>query len=40
MEIKNKISITANFASKQAQAKIEKAGGTLNIIKKNKHKLK
>ena len=33
--IKDKISITANFVSKQAQSKIEKAGGTLNIIKKN-----
>ena len=33
-EIKNKFIITANFASKQAQAKIEKAGGKLNITKK------
>ena len=33
-EIKNKTNITANFASKQAQAKIEKAGGSLNILKK------
>tara|TARA_B110001452_G_scaffold184233_1_gene154854 strand:- start:23 stop:475 length:453 start_codon:yes stop_codon:yes gene_type:complete len=32
-EIKTKIDITAHFASKQAQAKIEKAGGKLNIIK-------
>ena len=31
-ELKNKISITANFASKQAQIKVEKVGGTLNII--------
>ena len=33
-EIKNNIEITANFASKQALAKVEKAGGKLNIIKK------
>jgi len=33
-ELKNKIDITAHFASKQAQVKIEKAGGKLNIIKK------
>ena len=33
-DLKNKIVVTANFASKQAQEKIEKAGGTLNIIKK------
>jgi large subunit ribosomal protein L15 len=33
-ELKNKTSITANFASKQALAKIEKAGGTINILKK------
>ena len=33
-ELKTKIDITAHFASKQAQAKIEKAGGTLNILKK------
>ena len=32
--LKNKANITANFVSKQAQAKIEKAGGTLNILKK------
>jgi large subunit ribosomal protein L15 len=32
--LKNKIVLTVNFASKQAQAKIEKAGGTLNLIKK------
>ena len=32
--LKNKIILTVNFASKQAQAKIEKAGGTLNLIKK------
>ena len=33
-ELKNKIDITAHSASKQAQVKIEKAGGKLNIIKK------
>jgi len=33
-EIKKNIEITANFASKQALAKVEKAGGKLNIIKK------
>ena len=33
-ELKMKIDITAHFASKQAQDKITKAGGKLNIIKK------
>ena len=33
-EIKKNIEITAHFASKQASAKIEKAGGKINIIKK------
>ena len=33
-DIKSKINITVNFASKQAQAKIEQIGGTLNILKK------
>jgi len=33
-ELKTKIDITAHFASKQAQAKITKVGGTLNIVKK------
>ena len=33
-EIKSKINISANFISKQAKSKIEKAGGTLNILKK------
>jgi len=33
-ELKKKFNITANFASKQAQTKIEKAGGKLNLIKK------
>ena len=32
-EIKNKLSITAHFVSKQAKTKIEKIGGTLNIAK-------
>ena len=33
-EIKSNIAISANFASKQAFDKIEKAGGKLSIIKK------
>jgi len=33
-EVKNKINISANFVSKQAKSKIEKAGGILNILKK------
>ena len=33
-EIKKKLEITANFASKQALEKVEKAGGKINIIKK------
>jgi len=33
-ELKTKIDITAHFASKQAQEKIKKAGGKLNIIKR------
>ena len=33
-EIKIKLDITAHFASKQAQEKVTKAGGKLNIIKK------
>tara|TARA_B100000886_G_scaffold340235_1_gene308562 strand:- start:1923 stop:2375 length:453 start_codon:yes stop_codon:yes gene_type:complete len=33
-EIKKNLEISANFASKQALAKIEKAGGKLTIIKK------
>ena len=33
-DIKNTISITAHFASKQALQKIEKAGGKLSLIKK------
>ena len=33
-ELKEKIDITAHFASKQAQAKIEKVGGKINLIKK------
>ena len=39
-EFNSKINLTANFASKQAQAKIEKAGGTLNIIQKYQAKVK
>ena len=33
-EIKKKLDITANFASKQALEKVEKAGGKITIIKK------
>jgi len=33
-EIKKNIEISAHFASKQALAKIEKAGGKVNIVKK------
>ena len=33
-EIKKNIEISAHYASKQALSKIEKAGGTINIIKK------
>ena len=33
-ELKTKIDITAHYASKQAQEKIVKAGGKINIIKK------
>ena len=33
-EIKNKINITVNFVSKNAQQKIEKSGGSLNVVKK------
>jgi len=33
-DLKNKVNITANYVSKQAKNKIEKAGGTLNILKK------
>ncbi len=33
-ELKTKIDITAHFASKQAQEKIVKVGGKINIVKK------
>ena len=33
-DLKIKVNITANFASKQVKSKIEKVGGTLNILKK------
>ena len=33
-EIKKNLEISANFASKQALTKIEKAGGKINILKK------
>jgi large subunit ribosomal protein L15 len=39
-DLKSKINLTVNFASKQAQNKIEKAGGTLNILKKYQAKAK
>ena len=39
-ELKIIISITANFASKQAQAKVEKVGGILNIIAKKQAQAK
>ena len=32
-DLKNKVNITTNYVSKQAQAKIKKAGGTLNTLK-------
>ena len=39
-DLKNKINLTANFVSKQAQTKIEKAGGTINIIAKKQTQVK
>ena len=33
-ELKDKMDITAHYASKQAKEKIEKIGGKLNILKK------
>ena len=33
-DIKKSVDITANFASKKASEKIEKAGGKLNLVKK------
>jgi len=39
-DLKNKININVNFASKQAKAKIEKAGGILNFVKKKQAKVK
>ena len=33
-DLKEKIDITAHYASKQAQEKIQKAGGKINIVKK------
>jgi len=38
-ELKNKSSITANFASKQAQEKVNKVGGSITILKKFVKKL-
>ena len=34
-DLKSKISITTNYISKQAKTKIEKIGGSLNILKNN-----
>ena len=39
-DLKNKINLTANFVSKQAQTKIEKAVGTINIIAKKQTQVK
>jgi large subunit ribosomal protein L15 len=33
-ELKTKLDITAHYASKQAQEKIQKSGGKLNIVKR------
>ena len=33
-DLKSKIEISADYASKQAQSKIEKLGGKINLIKK------
>ena len=33
-DLKTKVEIIANFASKQALEKVEKIGGKINIIKK------
>ena len=33
-DLKTKVNISAHFASKQAQEKIQKAGGKINILKK------
>ena len=35
-EINEKIKIIANYASKSAKSKIEKAGGSINILEKRK----
>ena len=37
-EIKNKLSIEANFVSKSAKEKIEKAGGLINLLNKSNKK--
>jgi len=39
-DITSKLNISANFVSKQAKSKIEKVGGTLNILKKISKKIK
>ena len=33
-DLKTKVNVTANFISKEAKSKIEKIGGTLNLLKK------
>ena len=33
-DLKTKVNVTANFISKEAKLKIEKIGGTLNLLKK------
>jgi len=37
-EIKEKLKVSTNFVSKSAKAKIEKAGGSINILKNSKEK--
>ena len=37
-EIKEKLKVSTNFVSKSAKAKIEKAGGSINILKISKEK--
>ena len=34
-DIKDKLQVTTNYISKSAKLKIEKAGGTINILKKS-----
>jgi len=37
-EIKEKLKVSTNFVSKSAKSKIEKAGGSINILQKKKEK--